>query len=245
MPQEDESAKRSRDIDGLRAAMQREGCPVCLVLLEDMQQVMDSWQYEGFTEVDHRHELIRIRGFCPLHTWQLAQLGSGFQLAVIYSETLPEVLAALQRDAAQQQGAPGSSSFGGLWSRFSHHPAPTYAQPAFDSCPFCKSRANIEARLISTFVEQLQAEEMRALFSQSIGLCLSHFTQARAEAERNQSARLSSLLEGQQACMQRLLAEIQELLRKHDYRFADEARGEEMMSWRRAAELFASHPGVY
>jgi len=55
---------------------------------------------------------------------------------------------------------------------------------------------------------------------------------------------LRSLLECQQVCMQRTLEEVQELIRKHDYRFGDEARGQEMTAWRRAAELCAGNPGV-
>ena len=55
---------------------------------------------------------------------------------------------------------------------------------------------------------------------------------------------LRSLLECQQVCMQRTLEEVQELIRKHNYRFGDEARGQEMTAWRRAAELCAGNPGV-
>jgi len=71
-----------------------------------------------------------------------------------------------------------------------------------------------------------------------------HLTQARQQAEERDPVQLRSLLACQQVCMQRILGEIQELLRKHDYRFSDEVRGNEMTSWRRAAELCAGNPGV-
>jgi hypothetical protein len=44
--------------------------------------------------------------------------------------------------------------------------------------------------------------------------------------------------------VQRVLAEVRELIRKHDYRFQQESHGEEMTAWRRAAELCAGNPGV-
>jgi hypothetical protein len=44
--------------------------------------------------------------------------------------------------------------------------------------------------------------------------------------------------------MRRVLDEVEELVRKHDYRFRDEPQGDEMTSWRRAAELCAGQPGV-
>ena len=80
--------------------------------------------------------------------------------------------------------------------------------------------------------------------SQSTGLCLLHFTQAHTQAEEREPRQLRYLLECQHICMQRLLEEIQELIRKHDYRFGDETRGNEMTAWRRAAELCAGNPGV-
>src|SRR5947209_4552814 len=104
MERKETQPDRSRDTDALRAACGREGCPICAVILDQMQGVMDSWQYEDFTDVEHRHEVIRTRGFCPLHTWQLAQLHTPFQLAVIYREVLTDVLAALERDQENMQG---------------------------------------------------------------------------------------------------------------------------------------------
>ncbi len=244
MQKADDVVSRSRDADSLRAAFGREGCPVCIVVLESMQQSMDTWQYEGFTDVEHRHELIRSRGFCPLHTWQLAQLSTAFQLALVYSGVLPDVLAKLKQDAARQREPERPSRWNRWWKRWSRRPATTYAEPAFDRCPFCRSRASVEQRLISTLLEQLLSEETRTLMSQSTGLCLLHFTQAHNQAEEGNPVQLRYLLECQRVCMQRILEEVQELIRKHDYRFGDEAHGNEMTAWRRAAELCAGNPGV-
>jgi len=45
-------------------------------------------------------------------------------------------------------------------------------------------------------------------------------------------------------CIRRIQEELGELVRKHDYRFSDEPRGNEMLSWRRGAKLCAGNPGV-
>ena len=45
--------------------------------------------------------------------------------------------------------------------------------------------------------------------------------------------------QAQLACLRRLDEHLQELIRKHDYRFKDEARGAEMSSWKRAAGIVA------
>ena len=47
------------------------------------------------------------------------------------------------------------------------------------------------------------------------------------------------LRKAQLARLQRLDEQLGELIRKHDYRFKDEARGSEMLSWKRAAGLVA------
>ena len=43
--------------------------------------------------------------------------------------------------------------------------------------------------------------------------------------------------------MQRLEAQLSELIRKHDYRYKDEKRGAEMTSWQRAAGLVSGEEG--
>jgi hypothetical protein len=107
MRKEDVAVHPSRDADSLRAAFTPEGCPICTVVLEYMNLAMDTWNYEGFTDVEHRHALIRSRGFCPLHTWQLAQRNNAFQLALIYREVLTDLLAHYELTAISTVGATG------------------------------------------------------------------------------------------------------------------------------------------
>ena len=63
MQEEPMKEQRSRESDSLRAACECEGCPVCTVVLEYLVRSIDNWEYEGFSDVEHRHELIRSRGF--------------------------------------------------------------------------------------------------------------------------------------------------------------------------------------
>lgn len=248
MENEVTQAHRSRDSDALQAACEQEGCPVCHVLLAYMQQAMDSWQYEGFTDVAHRHDVINARGFCPLHTWQLAQRNNAFQLGIIYRDILSDVLPALQkeRDNARSGNKAGAGTPSLIaWLKGQEQPAKAdYAQPDFAACYFCALRARMEHRLIETLIEQLRFEEMRVLLSHATGLCLLHFAQAYAQAVARHEEALHFLLDCQYACMQRVSDDIEELVRKHDYRASNEVPGDEMVSWRRAAELCAGNPGV-
>ncbi len=240
MQEETSDVQRSRDADALRAAYGREGCPICLVILEYVEHAMDGWEFEGFTDVEHRHQLIRSRGFCPLHTWQLAQRHNAFQLGLIYNEILTDVLQELDANSG------GMSKRGSLWNRGwrKRSRQDEETRPAFEDCPFCQNRATAQERLISTLVQLLDAVEERSLLSASTGLCLAHFAQARQFAEEQYPETIPHLFACQRTCIQRVLDEVRELARKHDYRFSDEPQGDEMLSWRRAAELCAGNPGV-
>lgn len=240
MQEETSDIQRSRDAEALRAAYGLEGCPVCLVILEYMERAMDGWEFEGFTDVEHRHQLIRSRGFCPLHTWQLAQRHNAFQLGVIYNEVLTDVLQEL--DANDESTSKRGTFWNRGWRKRSHQDD---VRPAFEDCPFCQSRDAAQERLISTLVQLLNAEEERNLLSQSTGLCLTHFAQAHHFAGEQHPATLPYLIACQRTCIQRVLDEVRELTRKHDYRFSNEPQGDEMLSWRRAAELCAGNPGVW
>jgi len=251
MQEEPIKEQRSRDSDSLRAACEREGCPVCTVVLEYLERLIDNWEYEGFSDVAHRYELIRSRGFCPLHTWQLAQRSNGFRLGLIYNEILTDVEQQLDHDYRQLVATDDVVSKHEpvlkRWQRKWFHrgdEAPKKVEPRYDQCPFCRPRANIEQRVVSTLVQQLRSEEMKLLLSQSTGLCLVHLAQARHQVEIEEPTVSGHILACQLTCTRRVLEELRELVRKHDYRFSDESRGQEMTSWRRGAELCAGNPGV-
>ncbi len=251
MQEEPIKEQRSRDSDSLRAACEREGCPVCTVVLEYLERLIDNWEYEGFSDVRHRHELIRSRSFCPLHTWQLAERSNGFRLGLIYNEILTDVEQELDRDYSKLTVTNSTVSKRTLslkkwWSRRFHRTVETPAKvnPRFDQCPFCRTRSNVEQRIVSTLVQQLRSEEMRLLLSQSTGLCLVHLEQARHQAEIEEPTVSRYILACQLTCTRQVLEELRELVRKHDYRFINEPRGNEMTSWRRGAQLCAGNPGV-
>ena len=98
MQEEPIKVQRSRDSESLRAACGHEGCPVCTVRTQHLERSIDNWEYDGFSDVAHRYELIHSRGFCPLHTWQLAQRNNAFRLGLIYNEILTDVEQKLEND---------------------------------------------------------------------------------------------------------------------------------------------------
>ena len=95
-----------------------------------------------------------------------------------------------------------------------------------------------------TLTDALALAELVGLTDRELATVVEAATQARREAEINDPALSGHLLDCQRTCIQRVLEEVRELIRKHDYRFSDEPRGDEMLSWRRAAVLCAGNPGI-
>jgi hypothetical protein len=237
----------SYEAEALQNACRREGCPVCAVLQEQVERSMNTWSYEGFTDVEHRQRVMQARGFCPLHTWQLAQHNNSFQLGVVYEnvlEVLVEDLEAYQRAQPKKEQRDWLTGIAQLFPSA----APTWQQePAHtdEQCPFCHLQSAIEKRLVERLIGLVQSEEaMPTLLSQSTGLCRQHFTQAICYAEVHAPEQCTTLVTCQRTCIEHVLSEVRELVRKHDYRFNQEAQGDEMTSWRRAAMLCVGNPGV-
>lgn len=248
MPKDADMTMHSRDAHDLHMACQREGCPVCTVVLENMDRVMDTWNYEGFTDVEHRQNVIYARGFCPLHTWQLAQRNNAFQFAVIYREILSDLLETMSGEQAQTKHARRSTQEHWLakvkhWFQSGSSTHEDTGQ-FFAGCSFCRTRTTLEQRVVGRLVDLLPSQEMQSLLRQSTGLCRLHSIQI-SHILSEQPSLHSILLACQRICLQRTLAEVKELIRKHDYHASAEPRGDEMMAWRRAAELCAGNPGVH
>ena len=248
MRKDADTTMHSRDAHDLHTACQREGCPVCTVVLENMDRVMDTWNYEGFTDVEHRQNLIRTRGFCPLHTWQLAQRNNAFQLAIIYREVLSDLLEKMGGEQAQTTHALRSTEEHWL-ADVKHWFQPVSsthenATQFFAGCSLCQTRTTLEQRVMGRLIDLLPSEEMQSLLRQSTGLCRLHFIQI-SQILSEHSSLHSILLASQRICLQRVLDEVKELVRKHDYHANAEPRGDEMTAWRRAAELCAGNLGVH
>ncbi len=108
-----------------------------------------------------------------------------------------------------------------LVSRFRDGLAPN--GPARSRCPACTERDETARAAIGILAQGFSDPEIRRRFEASDGLCRDHFEWARAAW----GARPAGLEAAQAACLARLVGQLDELIRKHDYRFSDEPVGEE------------------
>jgi hypothetical protein len=183
---------RSSTANALMQTSRHEGCPVCMAIGEEMVRVMDGWNYEGFSDVQLRQQWRHAQGFCPLHTWQLAEKNNAFQLALIYHEIVEDLLD--QEDAAlatlRHSVAPSSGGWRSWLERWgllrpSHHPSPAPSSP---TCFFCGHRQHLEQRYGETLVALLESDGAPDWLAQSTGLCRRHMQQAVSTAQAEPSS---------------------------------------------------------
>jgi hypothetical protein len=221
--------QKTGDYQTLLYASTQEGCPLCRLAQESTLRYLDVWKYDLFTDVEVREELRRSQGFCHDHTWQLVRMGATLQLAQAYRDILSD--SAEQLQASAEVPPPQSS---GLLRRFFETKRERLP------CPACSHQEQTETRLVHTLRKALLDPAFYQQFAASQGLCLNHFRLAcELKLPDTPGEWLPLLRKAQLACLQRLDAQLSELIRKHDYRFKDEAKGPEMVSWKRAAGLVA------
>lgn len=221
---------KTREFQALLDACSQEGCIVCRLAQESTHRYLDNWKYELFTDVDLRMELRRTQGFCNTHTWQLATMGATIQLAQAYREIISDAIEQIQRG--------GGATGGGLLQRLFESKR---GESGNNECPACRQKMRAEERYVQALRQALLDEEFYRAFTQSQGLCLDHFrlTAELKTTDNTANAWLALLRKAQIECLQRLDGQLGELIRKHDYRFKEEERGREMLSWKRAAGLVA------
>jgi hypothetical protein len=100
-----------------------------------------------------------------------------------------------------------------------------------------------ERDTLNTILDFIAELEFSEAFGRSAGLCLPHLTRA-LEVGKDRPD-VVPLLSAHRARWEDLRWELDESVRKFDYRYADEAKGREGNSWSRALELFAGRAGVF
>lgn len=229
-------------------ASSQPGCPICGIAERTVDRYLSGLLWEQVNDPGTREQLRRTQGFCNAHAWRLprVQAGAPLGIAIIYRDLISRV--AEQIEAA---------TFASL-SRLSFHqvqetldrdqPAAATAavvqslQPRSE-CPACAQRDRSTTIALHAMLDALP-DDQRLLdaLKASAGLCLPHLRRA---FELTRDERAFAVL---QAIMQEkiaaLLADLDEFIRKNDYRFINDGFGSEADSWRHAIAWMVGVQGV-
>lgn len=229
----------------LRDAFYEKGCPVCRLLLKWTRSYLDSLFYEYVNDPRIRDQLRESHGFCNWHAWMAATIDhSQSGIAIIYEHLLKDQIELLQ-------GVLGSIGPRSLWRRLKARwfrivgrrriPVQRHRK---SPCPACERLDQFfEPDLTDTLLSFLQEPDFADGFRLSFGLCLPHLYNAMLTSRDHPN--LPLLLQLQLQKLGTLRGELGEYIRKLDYRFMAEPRGQEKTSWRRIIELFVGKPEVF
>lgn len=234
------SLDRNQTHHNLLDAFRQEGCPVCRLAAAAVTRYFGVLNYEAAGDPGVRIKLRDSLGFCAPHARQLVEEAHVLATATIYAEILPDLIARL-RDVPFRKPGLGAAvaRFKPGADRFRRADA-TPALAAADPCPACRVLADTEAMLLTTLLDSLSETSFRDAFATSDGLCLPHLRRALAQASTETA--FLSLRDTALAREERLLAQLHEVIRKHDYRFREELSGEERGAGERTTRHVAGTP---
>lgn len=225
----------------LMESLGQSGCPICRLVTRDATRFMDSLLYENVLDLEIMARFRGRRGLCNTHGWQLTTFpGQQLGVALLFQAALHQVMG----QVGQSQNAVSRNLSGRFLGRGDGRgPAMADNLDPQAPCVVCEKVAESESRFLKVLVEQLGDARLYAAFQASEGLCLPHFREAlRVATAPDQYDRLR---EAQLGIWEHLMGELKELVRKNDYRFADEPRGREMESWRRVVARMVGEKGVF
>jgi len=237
-----------RTRDDLLDALRQGACPLCVLLERTERKAVDLFLYDQVNDISRRDALRASRGLCLIHTSMLAEGRSALGVAIISRDVLRSMTAELEADASYREQredpkSPSQSSVNAVASVAKTFLSGVFGQAGTQmagriepqaGCPMCAERPRIEAPLIMGLLHNLRDASFAAAFDASAGLCRAHLAGALRAADAPAARGLAAR---QAAIWRRLEADLDEFIRKHDYRFQGEAFEVERDVWRRALQL--------
>ena len=222
-------------------ACRERGCPVCRLEGQSVERYLDNQFYENVNSPKWRDHLRLSLGFCREHAVLAEDKRSGDALgfSIIYRDLINSVLNGWIEDRKPARAPRGWASVLGRVPEQvrARVEKVLFATTPRKHCPACEHRDETTRHTLQVLVEELKTAEMVGALQTSEGLCLPHFRLA-LEHVRDQSV-CDALLTIQREKLEGLRAELDEFIRKNDYRVIKEGFGREGDAWLRAISMVA------
>jgi hypothetical protein len=213
----------------LRAALAKEGCPLCRLVREGEERWLWQLLYEFSGDPAIREELDRASGLCHAHAHLLIKVVEEREL--VSGDTVARIYETVVRHYRRRlEALPRTKGRGHRGSRASRA-----GQGGGERCPLCLRREELELREARLLLGVLEDGEWRASYRASDGLCNPHLLLALEEAGPHLQG---FLIADHIVRLKRLEQELAELQRKQRYDVAEPITPEEARSWREAIWRF-------
>ncbi|HWQ12741.1 MAG TPA: DUF6062 family protein [Roseiflexaceae bacterium] len=221
----------------LREALAGPECALCALLRRSLRRYLDAVAYEGVGDRRVREVIRASRGFCAAHGRMLRASRDALGAAIVHRD----VLGTLMRQLSEAQRTPPTIE--ARLRRAVRRPArDTSPLPAEAPCPACIYLREQDEVYGSALAHHVGDGTLEGALRASAGLCLPHLRATLARAPDTHT--FDRLREAQLEVWRRLADELDEFIRKQDYRFQAEPSGAESDSWARAIGLVSGEPGL-
>ncbi len=202
------AAPRDSTAFEVREALGEPGCAICHLALRSTTRIIRSIAYEQINDIDLRDTLRRARGFCNPHAHQwLREAHNVLGTALIYRDVL--------RAALDDLDAPSNGRRGFLNSLRGATDAGSERTAA---CPVCTAQREAEVRYVAALLAVAATDP--SVLAESDGLCRAHALMA----VRRGGPAAALIAERAHEQIDALVRDLDEVIRKEDYRFRDEPR---------------------
>lgn len=194
-------------------ACSQPGCPICRIEHDTVLRYIGGLFYEQVNDYNLRDRLRSSLGFCREHAYVAVDElpGNALGIAIVYQDLVKYAL---------------------------HHVNdPKGVSAPQRKCPACEQRDLNMMRTFSELSKHIDDEAMTAALKKSNGLCLFHMRHALKHMRTPEKRAL--LVSIERNILMQLRADLDEYIRKNDYRFAQETFGAERDSWQRAISIIA------
>lgn len=221
-------------------ALAKPGCAICRLEAKAAARYLEGLVYENANDYKVRAAVEQARGFCNQHAWQLREgHGAALDVAILYGDVLKLWLRALENTPSPTKPTrrvfPRLQTLLGLPPRRGRAGALAESLAPQRACLVCAVQETTAVAYSQELLAHIADPELQAAYCAAGGLCLPHFRQALECVV--ETAQAETLITLQAQVITPVLAELQEFIRKHDYRFQAEMTTVEGESWRKALEL--------
>lgn len=192
-------------------AMKEEVCPICLLIQKSEFRYIDTLFYELVNDPGVRGKLRESYGFCTEHAQLVKKMCKPLGIAIIYQDICSDLVERMEK-----------------------------GQLIFTSgkeCCVCKLVNEVQEEYINTFLRNFSQKKFQRRYKQSFGLCMPHFLVAHSRLSEQEEKNI--LKQYQLQTLREYLPELEEFIRKHDYRFSGQGFGKEAISWKKVVDKIA------
>jgi len=213
-----------------RILHEQEGCPICHYGREAGRKYLDGVMYESVNDFGLRQRLVKNMGFCAFHSQEILTFpGAKLGAAIIEQAMLKEALRRME-DVSPARGS--------IFSRGNKNGSGS-SVPDRNNCPACLHEQAAEQRAIEELLTHWD-ETWAGLLENAGGMCFNHLTLTLRLAPKSTAKTLKAM---HKDLWQTLIAQLDEFIRKQDYRFRDESISEEEgVASRRTIAILTGEP---